>query len=1058
MTRYRERLLSEEVSTTLETVTSPVLPQDYTTEILAHFNHIFSAALQPFHHKDQTKELVETANRWLSELDAPLLSTPLTRELTVLSGEKPTEYKKSLRSWELIAPGQSDEALLHHLISELHTASSADWMVSFTRHSGIQALVLALQEAERKRKKIRIITSFYMNITEAKALRTLLQFKNVEVRIFQALNKKDSFHPKAYLFKREKDLHSAIIGSSNLSKAALTTGHEWNVRIPHSPVSPLVTQAQYLFDSLWESNETVRCNPELLASYDQPVKSRGWINQFVIDRPHQDLVADPATIQIKKISPNEMQKPALEQLEYSRQQGHKKAMIIAATGTGKTYLAAFDAQQTNSKRVLFIAHRGKLLSQAEQTFRQVFADSTYTFGRYQGNLQNGDTNFVFATVQTLSRPEHLERFQPDTFDYIVIDEFHHASSATYQRILDYFTPRFLLGLTATPERTDGMNVFSLVDHNVAYEIRLYDALNQDLLCPFHYYGIQDDDEIDYSRIAQTNGFYVEKELVQALERSSRTDYIVEMMNKFGFDGEVRTGLGFCVNIEHAKFMEREFKRHHIEALAVTSEQSESEREEAIARLENPADALEFIFTVDLFNEGVDIPAINVMLFLRPTESPTVFIQQLGRGLRKHENKSYVTVLDFIGNSHRAFVAPLVLSGQQSYHTVDRYHVANAVKNHFPILPEGSLAILDSVTERFIVEQLKKVEFSKSRQLRDSYQRLMHMIGEVPSLLDLVQHKEAPAIELIVQQWRNTLRLKQLEKVATDEEIAILNDEHAKDFVEQIENLFPIREPFTLLALQLALAGQSVSAKQIIRAASSHYVIDDEQLNVHLPLVSHLLTRWATKNKNDRLALFTTEDGQFYNLSDPCLESLQQHIYLKNNYLPEFIRAGLIAFNQIPGHHAWLNGQTRLIVKETYSRSVIQRLLASPHQEGSWREGVAQANKDYVLFVNLHKDEALEEQLKYQDYFISRTHFHWQSQSIATANGKAGQLYKNHVAEGVRIHLFVRKAEKEQGKALPFTYFGELEHETSHGEKPITVIWKLKEPLTMEEFISWQKLS
>ena len=562
-----------------------------------------------------------------------------------------------------------------------------------------------------------------MNITEAKALRTLMQFSNVEIKIYEPIKKNQAFHPKAYLFTRETDLHSAIIGSSNLSKSALTNGLEWNVRIPHSPLTSLVSQAQTLFTNLWTSNEAITCTTEILEQYEQHHLETPKIKQFVVN----DRVAEDA-VDYDTIHPNEMQIPALEQLHRLRLKKQTKAMVIAATGTGKTYLAAFDVKQFEAKRVLFIAHRGKLLSQAEQTFKKIFTDSTATFGRYQANQKETDKQFTFATIQTFSKEVHLEQFDRSTFDYIIIDEFHHAASESYQKVLNHFTPQFLLGITATPERMDGLNIFKLVDHNIAYEIRLYDALAQDLLTPFHYFGIQDDEEIDYEIIPQKNGLYIEKDLVQALERSSRTEYILEMINKFGNSGSTQVGLGFCVNINHAEFMAAEFNKHHIEALAITSNQSEVEREQAIQRLEDEHDPLSFIFTVDLFNEGVDIPKINLMLFLRPTESPTIFIQQLGRGLRKHDSKEYVTILDFIGNSQRAFVAPLVLSGQQSFHSIDRYHVANAVQNHFPILPEGSLAILDRVTENFIIEQMKKIEFSTSKQLRESYQRLTTMIG------------------------------------------------------------------------------------------------------------------------------------------------------------------------------------------------------------------------------------------------------------------------------------------------------------------------------------------
>ncbi|VWX35298.1 DUF3427 domain-containing protein [Exiguobacterium oxidotolerans] len=1053
MSSLQEQLQNQHSSTDPSTKNAPIQTADYTTELLTHLNELFYKSIVDLQQNQLTEEMIETTNRWLSALNEPSLTVPLQRQLTASSTTLPLQYEKSLRAWDLIAPGQENqEKLLHHLIDELATAQSADWMVSFTRHSGIQALVPALQEAERLNKPIRVLTSFYMNITEAKALRTLMQFRNVEIKIYEPIKKNQAFHPKAYLFTRETDLHSAIIGSSNLSKSALTNGLEWNVRIPHSPLTSLVSQAQTLFTNLWTSNEAITCTTEILEQYEQHHLDMPKIRQFVVN----DRVAEDS-VDYDTIHPNEMQLPALEQLHRLRLKKQTKAMVIAATGTGKTYLAAFDVKQFEAKRVLFIAHRGKLLTQAEQTFKKIFTDSTATFGRYQANQKETDKQFTFATIQTFSKEVHLEQFDRSTFDYIIIDEFHHAASESYQKVLSHFTPQFLLGITATPERMDGLNIFKLVDHNIAYEIRLYDALAQDLLTPFHYFGIQDDEEIDYEMIPQKNGLYIEKDLVQALERSSRTEYILEMINKFGNSGSTQVGLGFCVNINHAEFMAAEFNKHHIEALAITSNQSEVEREQAIQRLEDEHDPLSFIFTVDLFNEGVDIPKINLMLFLRPTESPTIFIQQLGRGLRKHDSKEYVTILDFIGNSQRAFVAPLVLSGQQSFHSIDRYHVANAVQNHFPILPEGSLAILDRVTENFIIEQMKKIEFSTSKQLRESYQRLTTMIGDTPSLNDLVTHRDAPAIEAIIQQWKSVLRLKQLEKVATDEELSLLLNPDARKVIEHIESWFPIREPFSLLMVQLLLNQETISVDDVIQAAANRFAIPTSALSHRSSLIQHLFKRWSTPLKNDRLPLLVVlNDGRFQ-FSTQMTEALSSNEHLAS-YLSELIQAGLHAFEQLSGGEVWLASNQSLISRMTYNRSVIQRLLESPHQEGSWREGVAQAGEDYVLFVNLHKNESIEDQLNYQDYFIDKKHFHWQSQSIATAHGKAGELYRHHQERGIKIHLFIRKAEKEQGRSLPFTYFGELIHKSSQGSKPINVEWILKEPLTAEEFISWKKLS
>lgn len=385
MSSFQEKLRSQNTESHPFEKSSPIQPADYTAELLTHLNELFYKSIVELQHNQLTGEMIETTNRWLSALDEPLLATPLHREL-ISSTATPVHYEKSLRAWDLIAPGQENqEKLLHHLIDELSTAQSADWMVSFTRHSGIQTLVPSFQEAERINKPIRILTSFYMNITEAKALRTLMQFKNIEIKIYEPIKKNQAFHPKAYLFTRETNLHSAIIGSSNLSKSALTNGLEWNVRIPHSPLTSLVSQAQTLFNNLWNSNEAIPCTSAILDQYEQHHLDAPKIKQFIVN----DRVAEPP-VEYEVIQPNEMQLPALEQLHRLRLKQQTKAMVIAATGTGKTYLAAFDVKQFDAKRVLFVAHRGKLLSQAEETFKKIFTDGDATFGRYQANQKDLD--------------------------------------------------------------------------------------------------------------------------------------------------------------------------------------------------------------------------------------------------------------------------------------------------------------------------------------------------------------------------------------------------------------------------------------------------------------------------------------------------------------------------------------------------------------------------------------------------------------------------------------------------------------------------------------------
>lgn len=342
-----------------------------------------------------------------------------------------------------------------------------------------------------------------------------------------------------------------------------------------------------------------------------------------------------------------MQEKALKNLQHTRKNGNNKGVIIAATGTGKTYLSAFDVKEFNPKKLLFIAHREELLDNAIETFKQVISKQEI-FGKITGTVKEFDKPFLFSTVQSLHKDETLHRFKRDEFDYLIVDEFHHAEAPTYKKIIDYFQPKFLLGLTATPERMDGRDVLALCDHNIVYEIRLKDALEANLLAPFHYFGVSDH-TVDYSKIPLKNGFFDEDILVNALKTNERTDFIIEMINTYGYHGDRMIDLGFCTNIEHAKYMSEEFNKRGYHTTYLTREHSIDYRENVIKQLEDENHPLELIFTVNIFNEGIDIPKLNLILFLRPTESSTIFIQQLGRGLRKVEGKEFVTILDFIGN-------------------------------------------------------------------------------------------------------------------------------------------------------------------------------------------------------------------------------------------------------------------------------------------------------------------------------------------------------------------------------------------------------------------------
>jgi len=530
--------------------------------------------------------------------------------------------------------GNNDE-FLKQIRKSIAKAERIDIIVSFLMESGVKLIIDDLKNTDAK---IRILTSKYLNITQPEALYTLKrELPNLDLRFYNQTNK--SFHPKAYIFHNRED-SEIYVGSSNLSRGALTTSIEWNYHFTKNDNPNDFNAFQENFEDLFE-NHSIEITDEVLKSY-----SKSWKKP---KKPYEILPKG------KTFEPNPAQTEALYELNKTREEGFDKALVVAATGTGKTYLAVFDSKNYN--KILFVAHREEIIRQAAKSFKNIHKDKSVGFF-YNGYKDTGN-DMTFALVQTLGKKAYLNEnyFRKDHFDYIIIDEFHHAVAGNYKRIIDYFTPKFMLGLTATPERLDSRDVFALCDYNTVYEIRLKEAINKGFLSPFRYYGIYDD-TVNYDDISMRNGRYDEKDLEDKLMINKRAELVLKHYRKYNSSRAV----GFCSSRNHAEYMADYFTNHDVPSAAVYSgEQGEytEERKRAIHKLTNGE--LKVLFTVDMFNEGVDIPEIDTVLFLRPTQSPTIFLQQLGRGLRKSENKTHLTVLDFIGNYKKANLVPFLLS-------------------------------------------------------------------------------------------------------------------------------------------------------------------------------------------------------------------------------------------------------------------------------------------------------------------------------------------------------------------------------------------------------------
>ena len=663
--------------------------------------------------------------------------------------------------------------LYYQLADSIKKADSVDIIVSFLMESGVKMLLGELDDALKRGAKIRILTGNYLGITQPSAL-YLIKHKlgdQVDLRFYNEKNR--SFHPKSYMF-HYKDYSELYIGSSNISRSALTSGIEWNYRFSNK-TDPINYEKFYkTFVDLFE-NHSIVIDDEELKKY-----SKNWHRPAVSkDLDRYDLQDDKETSnQIPLFEPRGAQIEALCALENTRAEGARRALVQAATGVGKTYLAAFDSK--NYERVLFVAHREEILKQAAESFKNVRDSDDYGF--FNGDSKCTEKSVIFASVATLGRAEYLNEnyFAPDYFTYVVIDEFHHAVNEQYQRIVDYFKPKFLLGLTATSERMDGKNIYEICDYNVPYEISLKEAINKGMLVPFHYYGIFD--ETDYSKLHIVRGRYDEKELNETyIGNVSRYELIYKYYCKYGS----RQALGFCCSREHAREMAKEFSKRGIPSVAVFSDASgeyTEDRNVAIRQLKQGK--IRVIFSVDMFNEGVDITSVDMVMFLRPTESPIVFLQQLGRGLRKCRGKEFLTVLDFIGNYEKAGRVRFLLSDRSNQHA-GAYNPSDTTAFPDDCLVDFDMKLIDLFAE------MDRKHLKLKDQIINEYFRVKELLGRRPDRMDLFTYMDDGIYEIAIAHSKdNPFKkylefLKELDELNQDEEVFYKGI--GREFISLLEN-------------------------------------------------------------------------------------------------------------------------------------------------------------------------------------------------------------------------------------------------------------------------------
>ncbi len=889
--------------------------------------------------------------------------------------------------------------------------------VAFIRFSGLQPLLDVLRNLELRNIPGRIITTTYMQGTEPKALRRLAEFPNIQTRVF--IPNRRGFHTKGYLFHNAG--HSdVLIGSANLTQPAMSTNVEWNMLKRAEPASPFLTEVRREFETQWHDPSSLDLSEELLAKYETEIMQLGRLgvpNEFLI-QGHGFL------------SPNLMQAEAITNLQRLRKSDERRALAIAATGSGKTYMAVFDSKQFEAKRLLFIVHREDILRKAKQSFETVIDRKQISTGLFTGSTKEAEADYLFTTIQTLQR--HYQTFAPDAFDYIVVDEAHHAPSPSYQQVLRWFQPKFMLGLTATPERSDAGDVYSIFDNNVAVEIRLRQALEWDLVAPFHYFGITDA-SIDYQNVDIDDLDAVAKLLMIG----RRVDYVIEKMNFYGHHGHKRKALGFCASIEHAKYMAEEFNKRGIPSIALTGEDSPEIRLKAMNGLEDEVSDLQVIFTVDIFNEGIDIPTVNTVLMLRPTDSAIIFMQQLGRGLRKTREKEFVTVLDFIGNHRKSFLMAIALMGTRHF---DKDDLKVAVKSDFADIPGCSYIQMDRIAKEQILAQLEQEKFLSMKYLRQEYHDFKHLMKQIPRLVDFL--KVDGAVDPLKFSDYSGTWLQFLTNVEESPDIrALASDKPTLSVLKFFTELLPLRRIYEFVVAQMALKRGTITIDDAAHELGKH--LKSPHIDTINYVFDFLSGRFFDNVEKEKFA-----DIAFVRKNNEISASKFMAAFLSNPakgpWLEDLFQYGILRYDLEFGGEDY--GVPHLKLWEQYTMRSLAYLSNAQRVHSSFRGlGLITTEQHYFIFVDLNKDKNVKDSINYKDRFINPGQFQWETPNSTSPETAQGQRLLNHVREGITMHLFARKFREIEGHSQPFTYFGEViyHHHDPKKSKPMRLFYKLR---------------
>ena len=887
---------------------------------------------------------------------------------------------------------------------------------AFITYSGIVQLLEEFKQLEQNNIKGKILTTDYLYFTEPKALRKLQQFTNLEIKLYS--QEKEGFHTKGYIFKKD-DIYRGIVGSSNLTMNALAVNKEWNVEFTSLEKGEMLSELKREFNDLWSQADSLE---DALPEYEKIYKDN---KSFKDIRKITDELKDQ---NIKDLTPNIMQEDFIKNLRNLIKQGENRAILVSATGTGKTYASAFAVKDFKPERFLFLVHREQIAKQSIAAYKNIFKDHN-NFGLLSGNSKDYEKPYLFSTIQTMSKDDVCTKYDKEHFDYIIIDEVHKAGALSYQKIFNYFKPKFWLGMTASPERTDGFNIYDLFDNNIAHEIRLQEALEEDLLCPFHYFGITDvefetgeidDDFSDFNLLAS----------------DKRVDYLLEKSEFYGYSGDRIKALVFCSRKKEAQLLAEEFTKRGHPSIVLTGDDSQENRLEAIDRLtnDNNPDKLEYIFTVDIFNEGVDIPEINQVLLVRPTESPIIFIQQLGRGLRKYKNKEFVVILDFIGNYRNNFMIPIALSGDRSY---DKDKIRKYLIEGNKIIPGASSINFDEISKKRIYESINNTSFSKVALFKEKYNNLKYKLGKIPSLYDFAINGEFNP-EIILNHNKFDCYHTFLNYVEKDYETTLAEEELAtlrfisKKLIKGIRphelailaclkynKYFTVNHIEKYLKDKYGLENQFESVKSAINVLSMNFyrkeTSDDYQANT---------IQFVTDEGIDIENLFFNFDNDVYkdlknnkdykfeasNLFKKCLAN---QTYL--DHLKDSLKYGFYKYDNV------YDDLNPFKLYEKYSREDVLRIMNWERFMNGQNIGGYKIKYDTCpIFVTYNKKEDISETINYEDHFINKETFNWMSRNNRKTSSPELEPIINY--NGLDIELFIQKSNDE---GIEFYYIGKL---------------------------------